>query len=283
MKIFWIFAILWSLPWKGVALWKAAKNNQKGWYFAILVLQTLGILEILYIFKFQTDRTPKMNEIQEEKPRLPALFADFKEFLFKEYENIWALYRTNYEIRDRWVKFYFLVTASVLSFLGAFIKYFENSNPESNELSSTVAVIISLILFILFFLGFAVVLIEIVNRRARREMFNALNSIRKGFLSNMPVWKEFIYFQTEQKERAFGWRDFLATILPFSILVLINFWTLIWFMAENNVVEYVNSYFSKSPLNNIIIFGISVLALASIILYSLWFKKIKIKNSSCPR
>jgi hypothetical protein len=146
-----------------------------------------------------------------------------------------------------------------------------------NELSSTVAVIISLVLFVLFFLGLAVLLIEIMNRRARREMFNALNSIRKGFLSNLPIWKEFIYFQTEKKERAFGWRDFLSTILLFSILVLINFWTLLWFMTENNVVKYVVSYFCESPISNTIIFGISVLVLASIISYSLYFKKIEIK------
>jgi hypothetical protein len=51
-----ILTLLWSLPWKGVALWKAARNSQKGWYIALLILQTLGILEILYIFKFQKDR-----------------------------------------------------------------------------------------------------------------------------------------------------------------------------------------------------------------------------------
>jgi len=45
-------AVLWVLPWKGVALWKAAKNNHKGWFVALLVINTLGILEILYIFVF---------------------------------------------------------------------------------------------------------------------------------------------------------------------------------------------------------------------------------------
>jgi uncharacterized membrane protein YiaA len=40
----------WSLIWKGVALWKAAKNNQKGWFVAIFLLNTFGILEMIYIF-----------------------------------------------------------------------------------------------------------------------------------------------------------------------------------------------------------------------------------------
>jgi len=48
--------VLWTLPWKGVALWKAAKNSHKGWFVAILVINTLAILEILYIFYFSKKR-----------------------------------------------------------------------------------------------------------------------------------------------------------------------------------------------------------------------------------
>ncbi len=47
-----IIAILWVLPWKGVALWKAAKLSQKWWFIALLVLNTLAVLDILYIFIF---------------------------------------------------------------------------------------------------------------------------------------------------------------------------------------------------------------------------------------
>ena len=47
-----LLIILWSLPWKGVALWKAAKNNHKRWFVALLVINTLAVLEILYIFIF---------------------------------------------------------------------------------------------------------------------------------------------------------------------------------------------------------------------------------------
>ncbi len=41
---------IWVLFWKGCALWTASKNNQKWWFLALLVLNTLGILEIIYIF-----------------------------------------------------------------------------------------------------------------------------------------------------------------------------------------------------------------------------------------
>ena len=43
-------AVAWSLIWKGIALWHAARNGQKGWYVALLVVNTLGLLEILYVF-----------------------------------------------------------------------------------------------------------------------------------------------------------------------------------------------------------------------------------------
>lgn len=45
--------IVWSLFWKGVALWQAARNGQKNWFITLLVFNTLGILEILYLRFFQ--------------------------------------------------------------------------------------------------------------------------------------------------------------------------------------------------------------------------------------
>jgi hypothetical protein len=47
-----LLIILWTLPWKGVALWKAAKNAHKWWFVVLLVLNTMAVLEILYIFCF---------------------------------------------------------------------------------------------------------------------------------------------------------------------------------------------------------------------------------------
>jgi len=44
--------IFWTIIWKGLALWKAARNNHLGWFIAMLIINTLGILEILYIYVF---------------------------------------------------------------------------------------------------------------------------------------------------------------------------------------------------------------------------------------
>jgi hypothetical protein len=47
---------IWSLFWKGLALWRAAKNSQKNWFVAILVINSVGILDILYLFYFAKNK-----------------------------------------------------------------------------------------------------------------------------------------------------------------------------------------------------------------------------------
>ncbi len=42
--------LLFFLALKGWALWQAASNKQTNWFIAILVLNTLGIIEIIYLF-----------------------------------------------------------------------------------------------------------------------------------------------------------------------------------------------------------------------------------------
>lgn len=45
--------ITWSLVWKALALWHSARNNQLVWYIALLVINTVGILEIIYLLFFR--------------------------------------------------------------------------------------------------------------------------------------------------------------------------------------------------------------------------------------
>lgn len=52
-----VLLMLWTLPWKGFALWHAAKNKHTGWFIALFVINTLGILEILYIFVFSKKKS----------------------------------------------------------------------------------------------------------------------------------------------------------------------------------------------------------------------------------
>ncbi|HHD92246.1 MAG TPA: hypothetical protein ENL06_01300 [Candidatus Portnoybacteria bacterium] len=51
--------LLWVVPWKGYGLWKAAQNKDQIWFVAILVLNTLGILPIIYIFFINKNKKVK--------------------------------------------------------------------------------------------------------------------------------------------------------------------------------------------------------------------------------
>jgi uncharacterized protein YpmS len=41
-----------------MALWKAAQLKHKRWFIILLVVNTIGILEILYLFVFSKKRVP---------------------------------------------------------------------------------------------------------------------------------------------------------------------------------------------------------------------------------
>ncbi len=52
MRVLLAVLIIWSLVWKGIALWKAARNSHTAWYVVMLIVNTVGILEIIYILGF---------------------------------------------------------------------------------------------------------------------------------------------------------------------------------------------------------------------------------------
>ena len=69
----WIIPIIliWTFPWKGVALWIAARRGHLGWFVALLILNTLAILDILYIFIFSKwGDEHEINNEQEYEPQL---------------------------------------------------------------------------------------------------------------------------------------------------------------------------------------------------------------------
>ncbi|OIO42954.1 hypothetical protein AUJ64_03210 [Candidatus Pacearchaeota archaeon CG1_02_39_14] len=64
-----LIAVAWSLVWKGLALWKSARINQPVWFVILLVVNTLGILEILYIFLFSQIKLPEVKEKGKKKKK----------------------------------------------------------------------------------------------------------------------------------------------------------------------------------------------------------------------
>lgn len=46
----------WTVGIKGYALWHAARNEQKWWFVGLLLINVVGIPEIVYLIWFRTDR-----------------------------------------------------------------------------------------------------------------------------------------------------------------------------------------------------------------------------------
>lgn len=72
--LFWsmiFFTVIWSLTWKGLALWQAARRDQKVWYVVLLVVNTLGVLEIIYLLFFsRQNKRLSEKEMPQIKPNL---------------------------------------------------------------------------------------------------------------------------------------------------------------------------------------------------------------------
>ncbi len=52
-----VVAALWTITLKGFALWFAARGGQKWWFIALLIVNTLGVLEIIYLIWFRTQES----------------------------------------------------------------------------------------------------------------------------------------------------------------------------------------------------------------------------------
>lgn len=63
-----LIALLWVVSIKGYALWHAAKRNEKWWFIALLIINTFGILELVYIIFFAKLWPRKgVQKIEEKK------------------------------------------------------------------------------------------------------------------------------------------------------------------------------------------------------------------------
>lgn len=56
INVFFAALYVWSIIWKGLGLWRSAHAKQQYWFIAILILNTVGILEIIYLFRFATKK-----------------------------------------------------------------------------------------------------------------------------------------------------------------------------------------------------------------------------------
>ncbi len=58
-----VLVMIWSGFWKLLALWKAARKGSVPWFIVLGIVNTIGILEILYVFVFSE------MKVSKQKPR----------------------------------------------------------------------------------------------------------------------------------------------------------------------------------------------------------------------
>jgi methionyl-tRNA synthetase len=62
INIILLILIFWTIPWKIYAVWLSAKRDQKIWFVVLLFVNTIGILEIIYIFKIAKKSCAEVTE-----------------------------------------------------------------------------------------------------------------------------------------------------------------------------------------------------------------------------
>ena len=56
-----VLGVVWTLIWKTLAMWRAAKVGSKVWFVILLVVNTLGILDIIYLYVIsKPKKSPQM-------------------------------------------------------------------------------------------------------------------------------------------------------------------------------------------------------------------------------
>lgn len=61
-----LLLIIWDMIWRGFALWHSAQNEQKGWFIALLLLNTFGLLPIIYLIWFKPTDISLVKQYQHE-------------------------------------------------------------------------------------------------------------------------------------------------------------------------------------------------------------------------
>lgn len=65
-----VLLFIWTIAIKGYALWHAARDNRRGWFIALLILNTFGLLELFYLFVIRSPKNkPPLPPAPHEEPK----------------------------------------------------------------------------------------------------------------------------------------------------------------------------------------------------------------------
>jgi hypothetical protein len=62
-----VVMIIWTIVWKLLALWKSARKNHIVWFIVLAIVNTVGILEILYIYILSEAKPEKKKQLTKKK------------------------------------------------------------------------------------------------------------------------------------------------------------------------------------------------------------------------
>ncbi len=60
-------AVIWETVWKGLGLWKAAQCQQRNWFIVILIVNSMGLLPIIYLIWFKNEAPSTKKTVKKIK------------------------------------------------------------------------------------------------------------------------------------------------------------------------------------------------------------------------
>lgn len=57
-----LLLVIWTMVWKGIALWKAGRQNDKTWFIVLFLVSTVGILDIIYYYHISKRKKKEVKE-----------------------------------------------------------------------------------------------------------------------------------------------------------------------------------------------------------------------------
>lgn len=76
---------IWTIPWKGYALWLSSQKKNKIWFIVLLFVNTVGLLEIFYIF-FIAKKSDTQNPSEIKKAGTESEYIQFDDFTKVEFK-----------------------------------------------------------------------------------------------------------------------------------------------------------------------------------------------------
>jgi hypothetical protein len=69
LLVLFIVAMIWAAIWKLIAMWKSARNGSLAWFIILGLVNTIGILDILYIYVFSKKRTQAKSRSRRSRKK----------------------------------------------------------------------------------------------------------------------------------------------------------------------------------------------------------------------